>query len=98
MIQIVRQPSDWTAVSRGIVCHEPSGLLFELMPDAPFNSGGVASPDRLSARSYVVGGAAAPVTPEAREQLATEAVLMTLFLGRYLLPRDITPREQTHAA
>jgi hypothetical protein len=98
MIQIVRQPSDWTPVSSGIVCHEPSGFLFELAPGARFTSEDAAPPDRLSARSFVVGDDAAPVTSEARDQLATEAVLMTLFFGRYLVPRDITRKEQTHAA
>jgi hypothetical protein len=98
MLQIVRQPSDWTAVSRNIVCHEPSGLLFELMPGARFGSEDAAPPDRLFAKSFVVGGTTVPITPEVREQLAAEAVLMALFLGRYLVPRDITPKEQTHAA
>jgi hypothetical protein len=97
MIQIVRQPSDWTVVSSGIVCHEPSGLLFELVPGARFKSEDAAHPDRLSARSFVVGDDATPITSEAREQLVTEAVLMTLFFARYLVPRDITSREQTHA-
>jgi hypothetical protein len=98
MIQIVRRPSDWTVVSSGIVCHEPSGLLFELVAGARFKSEDAAPADRLHARPFVVGDAAMPITSEAREQLVTEAVLMTLFFGRYLVPRDITPREQTHAA
>jgi hypothetical protein len=81
-----------------MICHEPSGLLFELTPGARFESEDAAPPDRLSAKSFVVGDQTKPVTPETREQLATEAVLMTLFFGRYLMPRDITPKEQTHAA
>jgi hypothetical protein len=98
MIQLVRKPSDWTPVARDIVCHEPSGLLFELVPGVQFQSEDAAPPDRLSAKSFVVGDQTRPVTPDVREQLASEAVLMTLFLGRYLVPRDITPKEQTHAA
>ncbi|MEA2992794.1 MAG: hypothetical protein QOD40_1714, partial [Alphaproteobacteria bacterium] len=69
-----------------------------LMPGARFGSEDAAPPDRLSAKPFVVGDDTTPVTPETREQLAAEAVLMILFLGRYLLPRDITSREQTHAA
>jgi hypothetical protein len=98
MIQFVRKPSDWTPVTRRIVCHEPSGLLFELVPGARFGSEDAAPADRLSANSFVLGDQIKAVTPEIREQLATEAVLMTLFLGGYVMPRDIKPKEQTHAA
>jgi hypothetical protein len=98
MIQFVRKPSDWTPVTRRIVCHEPSGLLFELVPGARFGSEDEAPADRLSANSFGLGDHITPVTPEIREQLATEAVLMTLFLGRYIMPREFNPKEQTHAA
>jgi hypothetical protein len=68
------------------------------MPGARFESEDMAPPDRLHAKSFVVGDATAPVTVDAHEQLGSEAVVMTLFLGRYVMPRDITPKEQTHAA
>ena len=98
MMQIIRQPSDWTKVSRGIVCHEPSGLLFEIMPGRGFTATDAAPPDRLCAKSFVLGSEATPPAADALEALSAEAVLMILFFDRYVVPRDVTPREQANAA